>query len=189
MGFKGGTVKRYNSYMRNYPKKATEDREESPMHEVSCYLANSLFYILKSKSDELKLPISRLIAIAIDNELDSTVPFSYPCPMPQSPYVEGAFDDEAMKIFRFLQRFPSGTGIDTLTLCRRDMEIKSRTSVLAGLRELLERKMIEAFRPRKTKFKHAEDYMYFRIFEYEKKDLKKPRYKKVQEEDDDTAGA
>ena len=126
------------------------------------YISPTTRAILKSKSSELGIPLSRLVAIAIDNELDSKSPFNYPCQLPESPYIEDAFLNESHEIYKWLDKFKHGIGRDTLMLCRRDIGILSRSDLLHGLRELIQQNLIEEYRPLATKFNHAPDYKYFR---------------------------
>lgn len=158
-------------------------KEDNPFNERTLYVPVSLDSMLKALSEKHELPISRLICIAIDNELDVDVPFNYPCFQPESPYVEFAYAEEAGKILKFLEKFPTGTGRDMLMLCRRDIGIDSRAEFMLGYRELLEKKMIEEFRPLRTKFRYGRNYMYTRIRNVEAASLRRARYKKPESEE------
>lgn len=90
--------------------------------------------------------MSRLIAIAIDNELDSPAPFTYLCEESKAPYMEYAYVDEAGRLLRYMQaEFPAGATIQTIMLCRRAFGILSRVDVMLAYRELLKTGMIEKF--------------------------------------------
>jgi hypothetical protein len=102
---------------------------------------------LKDLSQNTGITMSRLIAIAIDNERDQgEAAFHYPVNLPKTEYVEYVFADEAKKIYDFLVKFPTGTAKDTLMLCRRDFGIKSRSAFCEGLRELLKSGVVEEFK-------------------------------------------
>lgn len=167
----------YKSYA---PKR--RDPDDDPFDVITVYVPKSLSYMLKSKSDEIAIPVSRLVLFAIDNELDVDTPFYYPCPDPTSPYVPFAYADEAGKILSFLSKFPSGTGRDTLMLCRRDIGIPSRTVFMLAYRELLDSGQVEEFHPKRTKFRYNRDYLYTRIVDTDPKKMKKNRYKRIEGE-------
>lgn len=113
---------------------------------VVIYLPKKTVQILQEKSFNERTPVSRLCAIAVDNEMDQNEKaFSYPLKTPDHPYEEYQYVNEAGKILRFLNRFPSGTGIDSLMLCRRDIGIESREVFMLALRELFEKQMVEEF--------------------------------------------
>ena len=150
--------------------------------EVKVYIPKETMLILREASEELATPMSRLVAIALDNELDAPTAFNYPCPMPESPYVEYAYAAEAGKILRFLEKFPVGTSVDTLMLCRRDIGIESRAEFMLALRELFEKNMIEEFKPTNTKFRYGPDYTRIRAVGVEPKELKKKRFKRIEGE-------
>jgi len=109
--------------------------------------------VLEKYKNLLNIPVAMLIARAIDNELDSEVPFNYPCQIPTEPeFEEGAYFDEAKKIYDYLS--DKGTPMDKeyLMLHRREMGITSREKFLLGLRELLNSPMVEEFRPKRGFF-------------------------------------
>ena len=149
---------------------------------IKAYLPKGTIKILREMSLDLQLPISRLVAIAVDNELDVQNAFNYPCAMPTSPFVEFAFADEAGKLLNFMAKFPTGVSTDTLLLCRRDIGIESRAEVMLAYRELLEKGLIEEFRPTKTRFAYHKDYRRVRVKDVAAKDLRRPRYKRVEGE-------
>ncbi|MFM6930422.1 MAG: hypothetical protein ACKOX6_18305 [Bdellovibrio sp.] len=120
--------------------------------------------VIKQISEERVLPISRVICYAIDNELDCPVPFNYETEFPDVISREFEYAEEAAKILKFLMIHfqKSGTGLDMLVLCRRDMGIPSKERFLLGFRELLEKKMLETFYPNNAKFRYAKTYKYYR---------------------------
>lgn len=138
--------------------------------------------LLREIAYDLQVPMSRLIAIAVDNELDQTPAFRYPCEMPTSKYNEYQYAEEAQRLFDFLKSFPSGTGIDTLMLCRRDMGIESRSTLMCAYRELLERGVIEMFKPKNSQYYKAKDYQRVRVVGFSKKELLQKKYKKIEGE-------
>jgi hypothetical protein len=139
-------------------------KENNPFALIKVFFPKGTEDILREKSKASGLPMSRLIAIAVDNELDTPVPFNYQCELPSSVFVEFAYAEEAQKIARFLLRFPSGTGRDTLMLCRRDIGVPDRATFMYAYRELLQADMIEEFKPGgRVKFEYPEGYKYTRL--------------------------
>lgn len=111
--------------------------------DTTVLLAPAEKQLLTEWSDKLGIPQSRLLAIALDNELDQETPFHYPCTLPTTDYIPGAYMSEATKILRFLEYFRDGTGRDMLMLSRRSIGIPNRADLMLGFRELLMEKMVE----------------------------------------------
>lgn len=146
----------------NYMKNTEDLAYES----VRVYLPVSLSKRLKEISRMKGMPMSRLLAIAMDNELDQEEPFRYVCDIPDDDYVEYEHAHAAGKLLEWLLKMPTGAGVDMMLLARRDIGIFSRESVLRGLRELIEKKMVEAIRPSRAKFGFFhEDYIYWRAID------------------------
>ena len=119
---------------------------------VKVFVPKSTAAILHAKSESSELPISRLCAYAIDNELDVDAPFTYLCEQPKAPYVPYAYVSEASRMLAFLKRFKTGVTVETLMLCRREFEVESRVDVMLALRELQETNMVEEFEQRNLRF-------------------------------------
>lgn len=141
---------------RNYPK--PKDDEDSNFKPVRVYLPKSIAVILEAQSDLKNLPISRLIAIALDNEMTHGQPaLDYPLDKPTSPYIEQAYADEAGKILKFIEASSTPLSLDMLMLCRRDIGIMQKDVFMLGIRELFEVGLIEEFRPKHTAFKNFDE--------------------------------
>ncbi len=174
-----------NNYGRQYKKKFVKpprDRETDLFVEVKSYIPRSLHNLLKYKSEVMNLPVSRLICMAVDNELDQDPAFHYPTPMPTAEYVEGAYAEEAGLIMRYLEKIQEvsqGTGVDMLMLARRDIGIASRDVFMRAFRELLEVQIIEEFKPINPTFKnYSDEYRFVRIKPIEQVKIKRQRYKR-----------
>ena len=165
----------------NYGPRGRKPRDTHDAFELfKSFLPKGTVALLRKFSTEKKLPMSRLVAIAVDNEISESVsPFNYACPMPTSPFIEYAYADEAARVFRFLQGFPAGTTIDTIVLCRRDIGVESKDEVMLAIRELIEKNLIERFVPlRKTGYRPDEERV--RIIGAEPELMRKHRYKRVE---------
>lgn len=160
--------------------------ENNPYVKMQVYLPKSLFGILKKAGEKMNLPLSRLMIYALDNELDSPVPFNYLCSWPLNEYIENAYADEATKIYNFLLKFPSGIGRDMLMTCRRDVGITNKNDLMLGLRELMKKDMvIEASPSKKTTFTYNPEYKYIRLREVNRGallDRKKRELEKLEKE-------
>jgi hypothetical protein len=152
---------------------------DNPFGFWKAFLPLETIEILKERSRVTGVPISRLIAFAVDNELDAPNPFCYLTELPDNVYIEGAYMDQAQKILRFLQKFPSGIGRDMLMLCRRDMSVGNKQNFLLGLRELYETNMIvDSKPPSTTKFKnYPPGYKYIQLVHVDRDALIKRKRK------------
>lgn len=99
---------------------------------------------LKIIAEERLIPVSKLIAIAIDNELETERPFHFKTIIPEDPpYVEGEYMKEAVKIYNWMIRwFKGGLDVQQLLLCRRDIGIENVEAFLLGFRELIKKDMV-----------------------------------------------
>ncbi len=146
-----------------YARRSFRERPEDNVYDsTTSYLPKSLTKILKDASDKYGLPVSRLVAIAIDNEQECQDPFAYDVSCPDVPYVENEYATEAGKIYDFLKKVKTGMGIDTLVTFRRDIGVPDKKRLLLGLRELLKVEMAEEYFNMHTKFRYSRDYMHIR---------------------------
>ncbi len=137
---------------------------------VTVFFPRSVFKVLTERAEEMGLPVGRLIAIAVDNELDAPVPFNYPCQLPITTYIEHAYVEEAQKIVNYLNTMPNGMGREMLMLARRDIGIPNRDTLMAAYRELLQCGVIEEVNPpARVKFKgYPAGYKYTRMVQVDK---------------------
>lgn len=126
-------------------------RENDLFEKVAPYIPRNTHAILRALSLERGLPVSRLIAIAIDNELDQEIPFSYPVDLPDT-YTEYLYAKECAALLTALQKAPAGVGRDMLVLARRDLGIADRDVLLTCLRELYDKGLAEEILPLNPKF-------------------------------------
>ena len=136
--------------MPRYFKKRIADDDKNPFSDIKVYIPKSTHFQLKKISAALNKPVSRLVAIAIDNELDAEKPFNYPTPMPQTLYVKLLHLTNAMKLYDFIKSAPNGITIESLVLCRSMFGITNRNDVMEAYRELLMDELIEEYESVKT---------------------------------------
>lgn len=114
----------------------TDDAKKDYEH-TTLTLPRDYYDLLQKLALEKRVPVSRLIWWALDNELDCTNPFDYPCPPPTTTFVEYAYTAEAQKMHDFLIKYPEGVTVDMLVVMRRQIGIPNKATVLLALRELL----------------------------------------------------
>ena len=129
------------------------------------------------------LPLSRLVAIAIENELERDAPFKINLKLPEGQYVENSFADQAGKIYKFMKTLRTGIELDFAYVLRHDIGIPDKDEFLAGFNECLQQGMIEKFEaPRSVKYIHNQGIAYLyrakiNAPEVRKKILKKAKTK------------
>lgn len=168
--------------MSFYKKK--KDPNATKLPDAMAHPSTNTSYATVEKLKEFNratgIPFSRLIAIAIDNEFDSTTPFNYPIPWPETEYVEGDYMDEAVKIYNYMKNtFKGPIGYDMLLLLRLDIGVEDKKRMMGGVRELLEKNMII-----QSKSSHAwnpKDYPVVRLSTRAKKKIDKGILKKPNE--------
>jgi hypothetical protein len=169
----------FYSAPKNRPKKPIV---KGPLVHEEITLPPSIHNILKEHNMRTGIPISTLVAIALDNELDQAEPFRYSCKCPNVPYVEYAYQNEAGKIFQFLQQHDGkGFDLETLVLLRRDIGIAERDRFLLALREISHvDSIVEWYTPTRMRgIPRGPDYMRLRACPLDAKELKATvRFKK-----------
>lgn len=143
-----------------YKRRFFKKNPNNPYESIQISLPKEVCELLREESAERKLPISRLVGYALDNELDCPVPFNFPCDLPKVQYVKHAYAEEAGRIEKLLEKFPRGIGLDTLILFRRSIGIPSKVTFMLGFRELISEDRIE-FRTGSRgagAFQHADEY-------------------------------
>lgn len=133
-------------------------------------VSSTLFDRLEAQAERFKMPVTRLVAIAVENELAKDKPFEdFVVKIPESgTYDEFTFSDEAGKIVNWFRMFGASVTLDQLYIFRHDMHIPDGHTFLAGVRECLDRGMIETFIPKRsrlndTHFKKNANYMKLRL--------------------------
>lgn len=121
-----------------------------------------------------KIAMTRLIAFAVDNELQKDRPFDFDLTLPNDEYIEYAYADEAGKILNFIKTLRTGIALDNLTLLRFKIGIPSKKVFLAAFRECIEKEMLEPFKPFRSDRMPpvADDYYSYRLKNASKVDKK-----------------
>lgn len=142
-----------------YKKLTRKERmkKESDYLSITVFISRKTMAILDELSKSKMLPKSRLISYAIENEMESKYPFHLDIPEPD-PAVENEYAHEAKLIYEYLKRCPSGMGLDSLIMFRRDIGISDKKRLVGGYRELLNANMIEESWPRLHSFEFNRSY-------------------------------
>jgi len=163
-----------------------EFNPNNPYRSWKVWCPKSLDTKLKEISKRTGIPVSHLVMIAVDNELDAPAPFAYPCELPSSVYIEGAYMDEAQRIATFLTKFKKGIDRKTMMYFRRDVGIDNRETLMLAIRELMEvGVLIEVPPPVGHRFRYSEGHKFLRLKHIDKSKeltMKKRLAKKLQEE-------
>lgn len=124
-----------------------EKHEGNEFSKVMVFMPKDMYEIINAEAKRTGLKRSRLVAIAIDNELDTEKPFTYNCNMPDT-VTEYGIGADAQTILDFLSPFTRGVSLDTLVLCRRTLDL-SRERVLAAVRYLESKDWVDVFQKSK----------------------------------------
>lgn len=107
-------------------------------------LSQKQMEILRAMAKMHDLPMSRLIAIAIDNELQKDKPFKINLTIPDIEIIENSYAHEAQLIIKFIKSSKLGLSIDMLYTLRHDIGIDNAEILLLALKECLNHKLLEA---------------------------------------------
>ena len=103
---------------------------------VKVYLPRTMLEKLKEIKQQTGVNISRLCAIAVDNEIERDNPFNFDDELPES-VPEHVYAAEAGRILEYLSHVPGGLSVQAMVLLRRDMGMENKHDVLCGIAELI----------------------------------------------------
>lgn len=146
------------NYKKRLPKTAVDD----PFSKITLFTPKSIDKLLRDQSLINDLPMSRLTLIALDYAFQNPEIFDLDLELPTTEFKANQYNDQAVKIYEFLKKFPQGTGIDTLWLFRREIGIVDKFLFLSGYRELINTNLVEEIYPHDSRFKYAKSYRYIR---------------------------
>jgi hypothetical protein len=121
---------------------------------------------LDSLVQTMRIPISRLVAIAIAKEFErGEDAFKYEYDLPDDEYVEHTFINEASKILVYMKKI-AGMSMQDLFLVRHDIGIPDGLTFRYAFRELVLQKMVETYKPKQSinsHFKYDDDVVFYRV--------------------------
>ena len=146
----------------------------SHLTRTSTYLPKYHEMKLRKYSKSRQISIARLIAFAIDRELQMERPFEFNCELHNEEYIEYAYAEEASRILNFMKTLKIGAGLDILVLLRFGMKIPDKDIFLAAFTECLDKDMVEGFVPtaKGNRPAHPIGYLYYRVKGMSPKDKK-----------------
>jgi post-segregation antitoxin (ccd killing protein) len=102
---------------------------------------------LEEEARKKGLPLSRLVAIAIDRELERPDAFKFDMNLPTIEYVEDGFEyaDEAGKILHYLRTQKEGLSLDLLLILRHDIGVPDREIFLAAFKVCIDKDFVEKY--------------------------------------------
>lgn len=165
---------------KSLPSKYSED----PFVETIVRIPRDLYNKTKDYKTIVKQPMSTVVSIALDNEIDCDNPFHYDCSpttYEEEPYIEFKYAQEAKQLLDFLIKFPKGCAPELLMMCRREYGLEHRVDVRRALRELYETGQIELCAPTGYRKKLCDSsYRFWRVVGAERvPEKKRKRFKKI----------
>lgn len=131
---------------------------------VSATVADNDYETLLFHSEASGFPKSRLIAIALHNEMLKERPFQLPIQMPDTYYEEFKYADEAGRILNFLRKQDTGLGLDMLYMLRKKIGIEDGELFMEAWRELIEQNLVDEVKPSKKYYPNIPDnYTYYTV--------------------------
>lgn len=148
---------------------------DNHLNKLASYVPKYHLEKVRKISKSRKISMARLVAFAIDRELQIERPFDFDCSLEGIDNIEYAYADEAGRILNFIKTLRIGAGLDVLVLCRFEMNIPDKSVFLAAFKECLDKNMIEGFKPpvNPNRAPNADDYLYYRLIGDSPKDRKK----------------
>lgn len=150
-------------YSNRTYKKPREESDDAYV-KIQVFVPKSIAAILEETSYARQQPLSKLVAIAVYNELETEVPFYFDSTIPNVQFVENQYAKEATMLLDFLTRIGRGIGLDQIIMCRRDIGFPSKDVTVLAYRELLKAKLIEEYYPKESRFKYHKSQLWTRLF-------------------------
>ena len=164
-------------YGRPRKEKKKDPLAEDPFIRLHTYIPVSVYKVLQTKSEELKQPISKLIAIGCFNEAEeSASPFVLDVTLPVEDFVLGKFEHEAELLRRFLMHVPGGIGLEQLVMLKDEIGLSAKKILLAYM-ELRETGRVEEYYPRASSFDYDPEYRYIRLIKTSRAIMNRQRFK------------
>lgn len=170
------------------PKPSKKPPRALDLVDIKAYLPPWLMSKVREISVFKGIPMSRLIGVALDNELLREIPFECRtiAPLPHEvPVKKFEYADQANKLAKWLRQFPRGVDRELMILCRKDYGVESREEVLLAWRELFIGNLVEDVKPDNvTKFRYPETTEFVRLKGVSPRELYNER-KEMRETKDD----
>ena len=156
----------------------------------ACRLSKENKSKLRAYSKRYSLPITTLVGIALDKELEREEPFAWECKLPDEKFVEYAYANEALEINKWMRlNGIFGFPLHLLCLIRRDMHIEDMDKFLGGMQELKNANQVEEIlaidsKKAKSGFSYPQGTILFRpVMTTAEKNLAKSKRKEAEQYD------
>lgn len=147
------------------PKRERGPNEpQSPFVEVTALIPRPLYNKLKANSIEKEIPQSRLLTMALFNELETGDPFNFIIPFPEEEYIEGKYAAESEKLMGLINQFNKGVGLDMLIMSKDGIGFTT-DQIMSAYRELVETDQISTSHPAEIGIPghYKKDYFHVRM--------------------------
>jgi len=128
---------------------SSKDKDDKKMIKFQVFFSKKHEEQLRYYAKRHGLPMSQLVAMAIDNELfeqKERIPFKWNLKFSDDQFEEYTWANEAGKIMNFLKDLQyTGMSLTQLLICRHDFGVPDKEVVKNALKELLDKEMIEEF--------------------------------------------
>ena len=152
--------------MRFYKSKKKPEYQPNDDNQICVLISASVGKEMRAQLQDLnfnwRVPVSRLIYIALEKELESETPFTYVVEIPEKVN-EALYISECRKLIDFLERAPKGLDLELIVLMRRDIGILDKDKILAAMRVLLDAELVEEFKPAPNRTPRPKGYTKFRV--------------------------
>lgn len=151
---------------------------------VSAYVSHWSRDELMKHVFEMKIPVNRLLAYCLDQELAKEKPFDgYTYRLTDEVTLEYAYIDQAQLILKYMQEV-DGMGYDQLLLLRHDIGVPDINEFAFAFKECVEKGFLESYKPKKNPIQKTDypgDYRFYRLISKSVEHKRKvKRYEKLQ---------
>lgn len=123
---------------------------ESALVKIIGFVSRHFHSKLQYFSELHALPMSRLIAYAIDQELSKEIPFErLSVKLPTEDVTEFAYADQAGKLISYLRHRHQGLTIDQIIHLRHDIGVTDIDALMFALKDSIERGFVVEYTPEK----------------------------------------
>jgi hypothetical protein len=153
-------------------KKQTAAEKDKELFDKGYYLVNANCKITRITKRKLEiiarkkgLPLTMLIGLLIDQELQEIEPFDFNLDLPDD-ITEHAYADEAGKIVDYISRMPNGSSFETCYLIREELGITYKLDFLGGFKECLNHNSLYEYTPKDLfNYKHPKGTIHYKANE------------------------
>jgi hypothetical protein len=121
------------------------DENDKLMVKVTTYVSKKHYAKIEEMAKKYQLPISRMVAIAVDHEFVRGDAFEFDMSIPDEEYDDHTYAEEGGKILKYLQTQKEGLSLDLLILLRHDIGVPNRDTFLRAFGSCIGLDFIEKY--------------------------------------------